>query len=79
MELVGCGRILHSINEAVLPKEILEADPECRDSETKSVEGVDGKDSVWSSIGPPASSPKMINVKGKDCKTVLLHLVVLHV
>ena len=40
--------------------------PEGCDSETKSVEGVDGKDLVWSSIGPPASSPKMIDVKGKD-------------
>ena len=61
MELVGCGRILHSINEAVLPKEILEADPECRDSETKSVEGVDEQDSVWSSKHPPASSSKRSN------------------
>ena len=67
------------INEVMLPRKIVEADPEGCDSETKSVEGVDGKDSVWSSIGPPASLPKMINVKGKDCKTFLLHLVVLHV
>ena len=64
LELVG-GRILRIINEAVLPKEILKADPEpilqsnnedgC-DSETKSVEGDDEKDSVWSSIHQPASS-----------------------
>ena len=36
-------------NEAMLPREIVEANPESCDSETKSVEGVDGKDSVWSS------------------------------
>ena len=42
LELVGRDRILRIIKEAVLPKEILEADPEGCDSETKSVEGVDG-------------------------------------
>ena len=31
------------------------------DSETKSVEGDEGKDSVWSSIHPPASSSKRSN------------------
>ena len=40
-------------------------DPEGCNSEAKSVEGVDGKDSVWSSIGPPASSPKRSNQKGR--------------
>ena len=49
----------------MLPKEIIEANPEGCDSETKSVEGVDGQDSVWSSIGPPASSSKRSNRKGK--------------
>ena len=58
LELVGRDRILRIIKEAVLPKEILEADPEGCDSETKSVEGVDGQDSVWSSIHPPASLSK---------------------
>ena len=41
-------------------------DPEGCNSEAKSVEGVDGKDSVWSSIGPPASSPKRSNQKGEE-------------
>ena len=36
------------INEAMLPREIVEASPEGCDSETKSVEGVEGQDSVWS-------------------------------
>ena len=36
-------------------------DPEGCNSEAKSVEGVDGKDSVRSSIHPPASSIKRIN------------------
>ena len=40
-------------------------DPEGCNSEAKSVEGVDGKDSVWSSIGPPASSPKRSNGRGR--------------
>ena len=48
-------------NKEVLPKEILEADPEGCDSETKSVEGVDEQDSVWSSKHPPASSSKRSN------------------
>ena len=39
-------------------------DPEGCNSEAKSVEGVGGKDSVWSSIGPPASSSKWSNQKG---------------
>ena len=44
-------------NEAMLPREIVEANPEsCGDSETKSVEGDEGKDSARSSIHPPASS-----------------------
>ena len=38
-------------------------DPEGCNSEAKSVEGVDGKDSVRSSIGPPASLPKRSNQK----------------
>ena len=41
------------------------SDPEGCNSEAKSVEGVDGKDSVWSSIGPPASSPKRSNGRGR--------------
>ena len=40
-------------------------DPVGCNSEAKSVEGVDGKDSVWSSIGPPASSPMRSNQKGR--------------
>ena len=40
-------------------------DPEDCNSEAKSVEGVDGKDSVRSSIHPPASSPKRSNQKGR--------------
>ena len=40
-------------------------DPEGCNSEAKSVEGVDGQDSVRSSIGPPASSSKRSNQKGR--------------
>ena len=40
-------------------------DPEGCNSEAKSVEGVDGQDSVRSSIGPPASSLKRSNQKGR--------------
>ena len=39
-------------------------DPVGCNSEAKSVEGVDGQDSVRSSIGPPASSSKRSNQKG---------------
>ena len=42
-------------------KNALDADPEGCDSVPKSVEGVDGQDSVWSSIHPPASSSKRSN------------------
>ena len=46
----------------MLPREIVEANPEsCGDSETKSVEGDEGKDSARSSIHPPASSYKSSN------------------
>ena len=40
-------------------------DPVGCNSEAKSVEGVDGQDSVRSSIGPLASSPKRSNQKGR--------------
>ena len=40
-------------------------DPEGYNSEAKSAEGVDGKDSVRSSISPPASSSKGSNQKGR--------------
>ena len=41
-------------------------DPEGYNSEAKSVEGVDGQDSVRSSIHPPASSSKRSNQKGRS-------------
>ena len=40
-------------------------DPEGYNSEAKSVEGVDGQDSVRSSIHPPASLSKRSNQKGR--------------
>ena len=43
-------------------------DPVGCNSEAKSVEGVDGQDSVRSSIGPPASSSKRSNQKGMGKK-----------
>jgi len=43
----------------------IESNPEGCDSETKSVEGDDEQDSVWSLIHPPASSFKRSNRKGK--------------
>ena len=48
--------LVHHQRCNVAPREIVEANPESCDSETKSVEGDDGQDSVWSSIHPPASS-----------------------
>ena len=46
-------------------KEKRKPPPDGCDSETNSVEGVDGKNSVRSLIRPPASSSKMSNQKGK--------------
>ena len=57
--LTGSGALdRDKVHANPLPKETLDADPEGCDSVPKSVEGVDGQDSVWSSIHPPASSSK---------------------
>ena len=61
----GYGPSLHM---QLLQHNFDNTDPEGCDSEAKSVEGVEGQDSVRSSIHPPASSLKRSNRKGRGKK-----------